>query len=115
MACRSLIERHHLPVLSAGMMPVLVVVVMYQAEASLEDTVVDMLEDMVDMEELEKILQDLEGLVDIPKTGAVVATTVEFRIMEGDLDTSMVNMVNMVSAPCSRSRRALLFPSCKGE
>ena len=110
MACRSLIERHHLAVLSAGMMPV-VVVVMYQAEANLEDTVVDMLEDMVDMEELEKILQD------IPKTGAGVATTVDFRIMVVDLDTSMVNMVNMVSmvsAPCSRSRRDLLSPSCKG-
>ena len=113
MACRSLIERHHLETLSAGMMPV-EVVAMYQAEASLEATVVDMLEDMVDMEELEKILQDLEGMVDIPKRGAVVATTVDFRIMVVDLDTSMVSMVSMVSAPCSRSHRDQLSPSCKG-
>ena len=102
------------------MMPV-VVVVMYQAEANLEATVVDMLEDMLDMEGLEKILEGLEGMVDIPKTGAVVATKVDIGIMVVDLDTnmvnlvSMVNMVNMVSAPCSRSRRALLSPSCKGE
>ena len=111
MACRSLIERHHLEVLSVGMMPVVV-------EASLEATVVDMLEDMLDMEGLEKILEGLEGMVDIPKTGAVVATKVDIGIMVVDLDTNMVNlvsMVNMVSAPCSRSRRALLFPSCKGE
>ena len=110
MACRSLIERHHLAVLSAGMMPV-VVVAMYQAEANLEATVVDMLEDMLDMEELEKILQVLEDMVDILKK---VATTVDVGIMVVDL-VNMVNMVNMVSAPCSRSRRALLSPSCKGE
>ena len=81
-----------------------------------------MMEDMVDMEELEKTPRDQ----DILKTVAVVATTVDFGIMVVDLDTmedpvSMVDLdimedlVSMVTAPCSRSRRALLSPSCKGE
>ena len=86
-----------------------------------------MMEDMVDMEELEKTLRDQ----DILKTVAVVATTVDFGIMVGDLDTmedpvSMVDLDTMeapdtrvdldimVTAPCSRSRRALLSPSYKG-
>lgn len=72
---------------------------MYQEEVSLEATV----EDMMDMEE--KILQDLEGMVDIPKTAAVVATTAYFTIMVVDLVNmasmlSMVDLVNMVSVPC---------------
>ena len=92
-----------------------------------------MMEDMVDMEELEKTVRDQ----DILKTVAVVATTVDFGIMVVDLDTmedpvSMVDLdtmealdtrvdldimedlVSMVTAPCSRSRRALLSPSYKG-
>ena len=80
-----------------------------------------MMEDMVDMEELEKTARDQ----DIQKMGAVVATTVDFGIMVVDLDTmedpvsmvdldTMEDLVSMVTAPCSRSRRALLSPSYKG-
>ena len=93
--------------------------VMFQAGPNLEDMVVDILADpevMVDTEEVENMLEDLEGMVDILEMGATVVTTVDIGSMVVDLDTLVepVSMGNMVvSGHCCRSRRALPCPSCK--
>ena len=114
--------RHHL---AAGM-----TLVMYQAGPNLEDMVVDILADpevMVDMEELENMLEDLEGMVDILEMGATVVTTVDIGSMVVDLATlvsqgtmevdlhSMDSMDSMDSVLCYKSRRVLPSRTCKGE
>ena len=105
--------RHHL---AAGM-----TLVMFQEGPNLEDMVVDILADpevMVDTEEVENMLEDLEGMVDILEMGATVVTTVDIGSMVVDLATMEVDldsMGSMDSVLCYKSRRVLPSPTCRGE
>lgn len=101
--------------------------VMFQAGPNLEDMVVDILADpevMVDMEELENMLEDLEGMVDILEMGATVVTTVDIGSMvvdlatlvsQGTMEVGLDSMGSMDSVLCYKSRRVLPSPTCKGE
>ena len=101
--------------------------VMFQAGPNLEDMVVDILVDpevMVDMEELENMLEDLEGMVDILEMGATVVTTVGIGSMvvdlstlvsQGTMEVDLDSMGSMDSVLCYKSRRALPSPICRGE
>ena len=101
--------------------------VMFQAGPNLEDMVVDILADpevMVDMEELENMLEDLEGMVDILEMGATVVTTVDIGSMvvdlatlvsQGTMEVDLDSMDSMDSVLCYKSHKALPSRTCRGE